>query len=369
MARPLLQSGDVWRDDLANAAGFPILDGSDAYGHGPKVVDGWLADDSDQIKSRFYGWRDRLRIVSASGLSVSYSGSTVLLPNKTTVSLSPGSLTLPDASTGFVFVSSSGIVTAATNLPDVALPLARYVTSDGAITTLQDLRQQLIEVVTPLTLPAQASVLVVGDVKWSARANPETDWLRCDGTLYQNTTWPQLFAAIGTTYNLPGDLPSTYRTPDLRGRVAVGSGQGGNLSARPTGQQYGSETHTLLTSEMPAHRHGLNIAPHSHGTNDPGHAHTLDDPGHIHVAQVGDVDRTSSQLNGEVDAFDASFPKQISDGRSILPSGTGISMRLNGTGISVAASSISASLANTGGNGAHSIQQPSLVLNAFIRAQ
>lgn len=47
----------------------------------------------------------------------------------------------------------------------------------------------------------------------------------------------------------------TVGLPDLRGRVAVGTGTGDGLSAISIGQKGGSETFTMSTSEMPAHTH------------------------------------------------------------------------------------------------------------------
>lgn len=47
----------------------------------------------------------------------------------------------------------------------------------------------------------------------------------------------------------------TNSTPDLRGRVIVGSGQGDGLTNRIIGSTFGSETHTLVQAEIPAHSH------------------------------------------------------------------------------------------------------------------
>jgi hypothetical protein len=62
MSRPTLNTGDVWSESLANASGYPILDGASTFGHGPKVIDGWLDDGSDQIKAQFYGWKNRIKL-------------------------------------------------------------------------------------------------------------------------------------------------------------------------------------------------------------------------------------------------------------------------------------------------------------------
>ncbi len=75
----------------------------------------------------------------------------------------------------------------------------------------------------------------------------------CDGQIIpiqQNTA---LFALLGTTYG--GNGQTTFALPDLRGRLPMHVGQGPGLSIRDLGEQAGSETITMLTSEMPAHSH------------------------------------------------------------------------------------------------------------------
>ena len=64
-----------------------------------------------------------------------------------------------------------------------------------------------------------------------------------------------LFSLLGTTYG--GDGQTTFALPDLRGRVAVGTGQGPGLSSWDEGQVEGTEQVTLLTTQMPAHIHSI----------------------------------------------------------------------------------------------------------------
>lgn len=68
--------------------------------------------------------------------------------------------------------------------------------------------------------------------------------------LSQNTA---LFSLLGTTYG--GDGKSTFALPDLQGRAPMHPGQGPGLSLYDLGQEGGSETVTLLQTEMPAHNH------------------------------------------------------------------------------------------------------------------
>jgi len=64
-----------------------------------------------------------------------------------------------------------------------------------------------------------------------------------------------LHNAIGYTYGGSGD---NFNVPDIRGRVAIGTGTGSGLSSRNLGTTGGAETHILSTGEMPSHTHSSN---------------------------------------------------------------------------------------------------------------
>jgi microcystin-dependent protein len=72
-----------------------------------------------------------------------------------------------------------------------------------------------------------------------------------------------LFGIVGYSY---GGSGSTFKLPDLRGRVAGGIGTDGSTSNRAIGLKFGAETHTLSTYEMPSHNHSV---------YDPGHVHEM----------------------------------------------------------------------------------------------
>jgi microcystin-dependent protein len=56
-----------------------------------------------------------------------------------------------------------------------------------------------------------------GQVSYFASQLPPAGWVECDGVSYARTTFPALFAAIGTFYG-QGDTPgATFRVPDFRG--------------------------------------------------------------------------------------------------------------------------------------------------------
>ncbi len=78
-------------------------------------------------------------------------------------------------------------------------------------------------------------------------------WATCDGQLLPLTQNTALFAIVGTMYG--GDGKSTFALPDLSRASPMHAGHGSGLSPRPQGELGGTESVTLLQSEMPAHTH------------------------------------------------------------------------------------------------------------------
>ena len=76
-------------------------------------------------------------------------------------------------------------------------------------------------------------------------------WAWCDGQLLPLSQNTALFSLLGTTYG--GDGKSNFALPDLQGRAPMHPGQGPGLSLHDLGETGGSETVTLLESEMPSH--------------------------------------------------------------------------------------------------------------------
>lgn len=80
-------------------------------------------------------------------------------------------------------------------------------------------------------------------------------WAWCDGQILPLSQNTALFSLLGTTYG--GDGKSNFALPDLQGRTSMHPGQGPGLSLFDLGQTGGSETVTLLESEMPVHTHTM----------------------------------------------------------------------------------------------------------------
>jgi len=80
-------------------------------------------------------------------------------------------------------------------------------------------------------------------------------WAWCNGQLLPISQNTALFSLLGTTYG--GNGKSNFALPDLQGRAPMHPGQGPGLSLHDLGETGGSETVTLLESEIPAHSHGM----------------------------------------------------------------------------------------------------------------
>jgi microcystin-dependent protein len=80
-------------------------------------------------------------------------------------------------------------------------------------------------------------------------------WAWCDGQLLPLSQNTALFSLLGTTYG--GDGKSNFALPDLQGRAPMHPGQGPGLSLHDLGETGGSDTVSLLESEIPSHAHAL----------------------------------------------------------------------------------------------------------------
>jgi microcystin-dependent protein len=87
-------------------------------------------------------------------------------------------------------------------------------------------------------------------------------WAWCDGQLLPLSQNTALFSLLGTTYG--GNGKSNFALPDLQGRAPMHPGQGPGLSLHDLGETGGSETVSLLESEIPSHSHTVIVA------NEPG---------------------------------------------------------------------------------------------------
>ena len=153
-------------------------------------------------------------------------------------------------------------------------------------------------------------------------------WAFCNGQLLPLSQNTALFSLLGTTYG--GNGVSNFALPNLQGRAPMQPGQGSGLSLHDLGETSGSETVTLLESEMPAHTHAM-MARGAPGT-------TTDPQG----AAPANMSWTAGAAFGAVRGYSDQVP---------------------------ANTPMSNTLANIGGNQPHNNMQPYLTLNFCIALQ
>ena len=83
-------------------------------------------------------------------------------------------------------------------------------------------------------------------------------WAFCDGQILPLSQNTALFSLLGTTYG--GNGKSNFALPNLQGNAPLQQGQGPGLSQYFLGETGGSQTVTLLSSEIPAHTHQARAA-------------------------------------------------------------------------------------------------------------
>jgi microcystin-dependent protein len=95
----------------------------------------------------------------------------------------------------------------------------------------------------------------VGEIQLVAYNFAPKGFAFCAGQLLPISQNTALFSLLGTFYG--GDGKSTFALPNLQGQSAIGQGQGPGLTLYNVGDTGGSETVTLLNSEIPSHTHTM----------------------------------------------------------------------------------------------------------------
>jgi microcystin-dependent protein len=172
----------------------------------------------------------------------------------------------------------------------------------------------------------EAALIYTGELRtFALAAPPNAHWI-VSGSLVLRTDYPALFTAVGTTWNIGGELATQFRAgPLAAGRAIIGSGTGKaqdgttNLTARALGSRAGVESVGLTSG---------NNGPHGHSVTDPTHAHTINSG----VSSSG-ASGASIEAGGDVNAplarrGDSGFYQFITENAAA----TGISIQNSGAG-------------------------------------
>lgn len=104
----------------------------------------------------------------------------------------------------------------------------------------------------------------IGEIRLFAAGFAPKNWAYCAGQILSVSSNTALFSILGNTYG--GDAKTKFGLPDLRGRSAIGAGQGPGLPNYYLGETDGIEQVTLSLNQMPMHNHQAVTTPGSGGS-------------------------------------------------------------------------------------------------------
>lgn len=99
----------------------------------------------------------------------------------------------------------------------------------------------------------------VGEIKTLGFGFAPRGYSLCAGQVLPINQNQALFSLIGT--NFGGDGIQSFKLPDLRGRAAIGQGQGAGLQPYTLGQAIGAETVQVTVNNLPPHTHSSVFQP------------------------------------------------------------------------------------------------------------
>jgi len=97
-----------------------------------------------------------------------------------------------------------------------------------------------------------------------------TGWAFCNGQIMPISQNTALFSLLGTTYG--GNGTTTFALPNLQGSAPLMAGQAPGLSPYSLGQSGGETNVTLVSNQLPPHRHSVQANSGSGAQSSPANA-------------------------------------------------------------------------------------------------
>jgi microcystin-dependent protein len=116
-----------------------------------------------------------------------------------------------------------------------------------------DFKRTNIQAITNALVLRNTRLVPPGSVEAFAGAVIPRGWLLCDGSLVSKSIYYHLYMIIGDRYGAGN--ADNFNLPDLRGKNIIGAGTGSGLSERNIAESGGEEKHELTVNELPAHTH------------------------------------------------------------------------------------------------------------------
>lgn len=105
-----------------------------------RLTDDALSNAPQHLKKQYYDYRDRLKVVSANGLTCAYRGGVIFKLNGEPLSIPPANITVPNSTTTYIFINAQSQVRTDSVLPAICYPMAKVTSSGGSVSIITDLR-------------------------------------------------------------------------------------------------------------------------------------------------------------------------------------------------------------------------------------
>ena len=222
-------------------------------------------------------------------------------------------------------------------------------------------------------LTSGETAVPTGTIITFAASSVPNGWLECDGTEL-DATYSALNTVLDGIYGTGGSGRSLL--PNLKGRMAIGAGDGGTGVGNRALAATGGVNEVALTSLIGQHSHGVSNDSHSHSFTGSSHSHQVDShyhstSSHTHGGVISysfntgtfDSSGHTSALTSASQSTSNSTDSGGGDNTGSTSPGTtsttaGGTVNSGGTGITID---------NEGGTGNHDNMSPFLVLKYLIR--